>query len=332
MKILVTGASGMVGRHVLELLQSQVIESIAASRVIPENVKTNWVQWDLKEDLSTEGLTKRFPDITAIIHVGSLVPKMGKVHTDLEYFDVNVRPLVTLTSWACAREIPLVFLSGATVYADPFKANIDEEQPLGLSNVGGFYGYSKLLAENVINYYNLLGLKSIILRPSSIYGFGLSDEKLICKVLKQAANNDTIHLAPPYHEKINLIHASDVAKAMLSALKSEAWGTYNIAGVNAYSVVEIAQCAIDVTGKGNIQIQPVITNNNDSNSNTNSNNNSIDTHDVWRYKYGLNSSKAKKAFGFKPVIDLTLGLQSILQKTADINSITNQTYHCSLES
>ncbi len=299
MKILVTGASGMVGRHAIELLQKQKVPFVASSRSRPDNVSNDieWESFDLRTNYTTDELTKKFPDVEAIFHIGALVPSYNQNVTDVALLDTNVRSCIPLALWALERNISLIYLSGAIVYNNPFEKNIKENAQATDTSLGGFYGYSKLLAEKTLDYYVKLGLKLTILRASSIYGFGLASEKLIMKQLALASTNDTIYLNPPINESINLIHAADVVSAMVKALENKVRGVFNLAYTREYSVLEIAQTCIGLYKKGKIEILPSSIN---------------DT--PMKTKFCLDITKAKETFNFEPKIDLHTGLEHISNK------------------
>lgn len=298
--ILVTGSTGMVGQHVTELLANNKIPFVGTSSTEKNCDVDSYkhIKWDLRESLNQDELSKKFGKVSAIFHLGALVPNAYNKATDNDLFNANVHPSVILAQWACSLGIPIIYLSGATVYADPFQSNISEEAEVSFSEIGGFYSYTKLMAEKIFQYYVSQGLKLTILRASSIYGYKLSSEKMINKFLDTALTNETIYISPPADESINLIHASDVAKAMMSVWKKEIFGIYNIAYYREYSVYEIASACVQLIKKGRIEVKDVKNNINNT-----------------RIKFSLNIDKAIKTFGFNPEIDLCTGLSKIINKS-----------------
>jgi nucleoside-diphosphate-sugar epimerase len=174
-KIALTGASGMVGYHILELLISKGISCVATSRRQPILIQegVSWFAWDLKEDKGIEELDLLFTNVDGILHVGATVPNSEEIVLEKDMFDANVRACLLLGQWAVKKNIPLVFLSGSTVYANQNKSGIKENDKKTYNGFGGFYGFTKLLAEEIFQHLRKEGLKLTILRPSSIYGYGL---------------------------------------------------------------------------------------------------------------------------------------------------------------
>ena len=58
-----------------------------------------------------------------------------------EIFNANVRSCYAIGQWALERNIPMVYISGAIVYADILKQNQTEDSELGWNGFGGAYGY-----------------------------------------------------------------------------------------------------------------------------------------------------------------------------------------------
>src|SRR5205085_5928207 len=112
---------------------------------------------------------------------------------------------------------------------------IPEADPITTRPVSGLYGLSKLLAEQLLDSLVGQGLKLCVLRPSSIYGAGMPETRMVASMLARARRNEEIRLTPPVQDRINLVHASDVAAAAVAALKAEAWEIFNVAGPKAVS-------------------------------------------------------------------------------------------------
>lgn len=283
----ITGSTGLTGNHLVKQLKKLSIPFVEINREV----------WDLTEWKSIEDFNIILKGVSCIFHVGAFVP-MGTSRTDSDFhlknlFDANVRSCLAIASWATKKGIPIVFLSGSTVYKNPDSDNIIEDSEKVKCGLGGFYGYSKLLAENVFEHFRAKGLKVIILRASSIYGTSPTKNKLIDGFLSQLTESNTICLDKPVENSINLIHAGDVANAAINALKSKAWGTYNIAGSRSYTMYEIARACVEVKGGGNITTIGESTN-------------------LPFKRFNLNCTKAQREFDFCSTISLLDGVHAML--------------------
>ena len=280
-EIAVTGANGMTGSHMMSLLKSKGIPAKAVTRQ----------EWDLTEWKSFDELDHIFGSVLAVFHFGAQLPyndfKNDNRQTQ-QIFDANIRSCLNLAEWAKLRNVPIVFLSSAVVYKDPHTSKIIETDPKAINGFGGFYGYSKLAAENIFSHFSAEGLKCIILRPSSIYGYGLPSEKLVQNYINIAASGGKIQVAGSKN-RINLIHAYDVVNAALKAYKSSAWGVFNISSDTSNSILEIAEIAVSISEKGSIDIMDNVDNN-------------------CFERFDLDSKLAKKDFGFEARVNLKEGM------------------------
>jgi UDP-glucose 4-epimerase len=283
----------MVGRHVLETLKSKNIFCAATSRRPSDSIQEGlmWSVWDLAEWKNPGEMDILFPKVEAILHVGAIVPHASVNASEKDFFDANVRSCLCLGQWALKRKIHLVFLSGSTVYAEPEKRGIRERDKKTCGGLGGFYGVTKLLAEKTLKFLEGEGLNMTILRPSSIYGYGLPAGKMISTFLHKASEGQCIELTPPVDDKINLIHAYDVALAMWQVLEKKAYGVFNIAGTLPSSVFEIAQTCVGVVRKGEVKVlhgepsrSPAV-------------------------RFDLCCDAARDAFAFSPEINLSQGIE-----------------------
>jgi len=283
-KVGLTGSTGMIGRHMKCLLEFYNVECMCIKRD----------SWDFLDWKTLQELDEMFEGVEAIFHFGAALPQSGYSSNENNQqtqviFDANVRACLNLAEWAQSRDVPVVFLSGATVYDEPCAKNINETAPQVKNGFGGFYGYSKLLAEKVFDHFIASGLKLVILRPSSVYGVGLGVDKLISNYLNLASNNENIKIESPQN-RINLIHALDVSKAAFLALKNRAWGVYNVASEDNSSIQEVAESIVNVCGAGTIVInEPLI-------------------EQTPFVRFNLDIRKAAHDFSFKPTINLNEGL------------------------
>lgn len=293
-KIGLTGATGMLGRHLKATLEKSGAKVVAVNRAGSSGSEVGC--WDLADWRSFPELDALFANVQAVIHAGAMVQTNGPIDEG-RMFNTNVRSCVNLGQWALSRGIPIVHISSPTVYLDTTANAIDEDAPLGWSGLGGFYGFSKLLAEDVFKRLGQQGLKIAIVRPSSLYGFGLPAAKMTSSFLATARDGGAIELTPPVHDKVDFIHAADVALAILAILKSERWSTFNIASGCAVSIKELAEACVSVTGLGSVVTK--------------------EDQDKAREsitRFALNTDKAKNHLGWKPMLNIKQGLRMTLQE------------------
>jgi UDP-glucose 4-epimerase len=292
-KIGVTGATGMLGRHIRATLEGDGSQVVAVSREKDTTQKV--ASWNLKDWQSLKDLDRIFEGVQVVIHAGAMLPNETEAYDEGAAFNVNVRSSLNLGLWAIERQVPLVYVSGAIVYKDQEKMYSDENEELGWNELGCYYGFSKLLAENTLTTLRSNGLKLAVIRPSSIYGFGLPENKMVSSFLNRAKADEIIPLRPPVDDRIDFVHAADVSLAILSILKMDAWDTFNISSGNLLSAQELAEACVSVSGHGSIDI---IKENPPERASVN--------------RFALNTQRAKTDIGWQPSFSIEQGLKMML--------------------
>ena len=278
----------MIGLHMKALLKQREITCVEVNRS----------RWDLAHYKTPEQLDEVFGSVGAVCHFGAFVPPSAsdpnaeKIQTG-NLFDANVRSCLALAEWATLRKIPVVFLSGSTVYKDPHLSSIKEGDEKVVCGFGGFYGFSKWLAENVFEHYRAQGLQLVTLRPSSVYGTFMPTNRLVANFLQTVSENKTITVVEPVVNKINLVHAADIALASLTALQQKAWGIYNIGGPSCVTIQQIAQQCVAAAGQGTIEVVD--------------NKTGVEPFN----RYNLCCDRAFAAFGYQPKVGLSQGIAAM---------------------
>lgn len=280
-RVCVTGSNGMLGRHFCDELTSLGIACVPLDRSI----------WDLAEWKSFDELDRIIGFCDVVVHCGAQLPR--REATEQRTFDINVRSCLNLAEWACSRKVAFVLISGAIVYRYPFKLKIPECDEKVVNGLGGFYGYSKLLAEKVVQYFHHDGLQLLIIRPSSIYGYGQANDKLIPRFLSTLENGGEL-LLNQANSMINFVHAIDVVRATLKALVNRCFGTYNIGGFNC-SISDVANMAAELTSAGSVRTD-----------------NGYSKPDE-TIKFDIDFSLAARSFGYEPEFDLRRGMRIVYE-------------------
>ena len=287
-----TGATGMLGSHIQTAFENSSVDIVSVSRA-GDNLSTHW---DLGKWLNSEELDNMFSNIQAVVHAGAFVQTYGEID-QARMFDVNVRACLNLGQWALKKNIPMVYVSSAIVYANPYALLQDELSELGSNGLGGFYSFSKLLAEDVLMRLRQQGLKVAIIRPTSIYGYGIDKEKMVSRFLTSAAAGKVIELIEPIEDQVDLIHAADVANAMLAVLKHESWDIFNVSSGHPVSIIELAEECLGVAGCGSISI---------------SGKRQISYQS--KVTCSLDTTRAQERLGWQPEIDIHKGLEMLLNR------------------
>lgn len=229
-QIALTGASGMLGIHITKRLVSQNYKVIALSRRKPKIKNKNIIfrKFDIKKKYTKRKFESFFRDSNIIIHAGCTT-SYKKEKNKIFSYKMNLDKTKEIGRFSYLNNKKLIFVSGAIVYQNQ---NIKNSENSKLKkNTKDLYIKSKITSEKILTKLSKLGLRLIILRPSSIYGNGQNSSKIISKLVKKSFSSKKIYLYKS-HQQINLIHARDVANFILFAIKTKKKikGIFNVGG------------------------------------------------------------------------------------------------------
>jgi nucleoside-diphosphate-sugar epimerase len=225
--ILVTGAAGLVGRHVTDLLRSRGVRVVAHARRPGPGI--DWAA-DLADPLVLPD-PERF-DVAAIVHCATAIP----ARSDRFDPDNTMASSTLAASLSTARSLKrIVHLSSVAVYQRPavgrwlmseYAATVD-----GVEH--GSYAASKRASELSLDAVGRIkaGVAVTHLRASSIYGPGMVRTTLLPALVARALQNEPLLLrgTRPYFQ--NFVHVADVAELAVALLQ----GDLVPAVVNAFS-------------------------------------------------------------------------------------------------
>ena len=163
MKILLTGATGFIGRNVLSINPSQF------RCVIRKNNTKNFIDSYLIDSFTKSTCwSGAFKGVNAVVHLAGLAH--SKSFTECDYNSINVDATLNFAKQAAASGIKrFVFVStvgvnGPFTFAQPF-TNRDIPNPYN------FYAKSKLNAEiGLKKIASDTGMELVIVRPTLVYG------------------------------------------------------------------------------------------------------------------------------------------------------------------
>ncbi len=237
-KILITGANGLLGRHVITALREHYAVH-ALVRAIPdlpaEGVKYhavdfggNWSTHDLPEAVDT------------VIHLAQSAHFREFPEKALDVFRVNVASTASLLDYAYRNGVKrFIYASSGGVYGSGSVA-FDENAPIMPPGQLGYYLGSKLCGEILVQNYAPF-MKVIVLRFFFIYGPGQKRSMLIPRLIDNIKAGRAITIQGQQGIRINPIHVSDATRAMVSAITLEQSATFNIGGPEVLSLRNICE-------------------------------------------------------------------------------------------
>lgn len=247
MRILVTGASGFVGRHFVDHAMAAGHEIVALHRrrrsngSLPAPRHRSGVVVRYADVLDRDALDAAVADVDCICH---LAAAFSEAHAGDEYFHrVNVQG--TALVMAAAHDAGVrrfVYCSTAGIYGKQVSGIVDEtHQPRPWNG----YERSKVAAEDEVRRRaTLCGMEYVILRPSQIYGPG---DRRLAKLWRNAARG-RFPLFGPGNGRRHMVYVGDLAEALLRACTYPQAANHEmiIAGPEAPRLREILQTLSEV--------------------------------------------------------------------------------------
>jgi nucleoside-diphosphate-sugar epimerase len=229
--ILVTGASGFVGKYLVEALEQRGEHVVThssrdgdLSRVEPVNQK-----------------------VRHVYHLAARTYVPDSWRDPRGFYEVNVLGTVNVLEF-CRKQAASLTLLSSYVYGQPDRLPIPEDHPLRASNP---YGNSKILAENAAQFYQAAFRVPVnIVRPFNLYGPGQSGHFLIPKLISQALDpagkTVTVEDTGP---KRDYIFITDLIELLL-LLDKPAGGVYNAGSGTSFTVQQVGDLVIRFAGTG----------------------------------------------------------------------------------
>jgi GDP-4-dehydro-6-deoxy-D-mannose reductase len=211
--ILVTGASGFVGSHLLPALEAAFPDTVLATPAV-----------ELQDAGQVEqGVQGTSPDVC--IHLAAVSAIEAAREVPEHAWNVNFHGTLNL-AWALSRHAPacqMLFVSSADAYGASFKSGdcLDERAPLAPINV---YAQTKAAADLLLGGMAAQGLRVVRLRPFNHTGPGQSPAFVLASFARQIARI-AAGVQPPLLEVGNLetwrdfLDVRDVCAAYIACIK-----------------------------------------------------------------------------------------------------------------
>lgn len=173
MKVLITGASGFLGQHIIKKLSEEGVDIAAIIRPTSriEHLKKYTIDYITGNIRDEETLRKAMQGVDAVIH--AVTTKFGGAE---DFYAENVESTRQLLELSLKNNIKrFVFISSIDVYDHSKCKNgsvLDEDSPRD-PNPSNHYSRTKIQAEEIVETFNRKHkLPTVIIRPGCIYGKG----------------------------------------------------------------------------------------------------------------------------------------------------------------
>lgn len=169
-RVLVTGATGLIGRRVVERLREQggvTVRALVRDLTRAEELRALSVEIVRGDITRSEGLTDAIAGCQAVIHCAARVTERGRWE---EFWQSNVEGTRHMLEAAVRAGVErFVHLSSIAVYGLFPQDHTDESLPY--QPCGNAYCDTKIEAEKIaLHYFRERNLPVVILRPGIVYG------------------------------------------------------------------------------------------------------------------------------------------------------------------
>lgn len=221
-EILITGASGFVGRHLTAALESAGYTVRGFSR----------------EDGDLVSTVLEFPAVSHVFHLAARTFVPESWSNPRAFYELNVMGTLNVLEF-CRRQQASVTLVSSYVYGAPKYLPIREDHPLEALNP---YGHSKIMAEELARFYaSHQALRVSIVRPFNLYGWGQDHRFLIPTLVRQFLDPATKEVrVADLRPKRDYLSIDDFVRMLVRIAETGRQGVFNAGSGTSASVGEVA--------------------------------------------------------------------------------------------
>jgi NAD dependent epimerase/dehydratase len=227
-KVLVTGADGFIGSHLVELLLSKGVEVIALTQYnsfnywgwleqMEDTSLLSIVSGDIRDSSFCRTLVK---DVDVVFHLAALIAIPYSYSAPESYVDTNI--LGTLNICQAAREngnIRVIHTSTSEVYGTARYVPIDENHPKQPQSP---YSASKIGSDMMaLSYYNSFNLPVTVARPFNTYGPRQSVRAIIPNIITQIASGSEVIKVGDLRPTRDFNYVEDTVQGFFSIANSD---------------------------------------------------------------------------------------------------------------
>lgn len=233
-KVLVTGASGFIGRHCVSLLAQAGYEVHGLSRRKPDSAelkKISWHEADLLVPGSPSELISRIkPDCLLHLAWCTSPGKFWEAPENKDWVEASRALLTAFTEHGGRRAV----IAGTCAEYDWTKGECRENStPLRPASL---YGSAKKELHNILESLN--GVNFAWAHIFYVYGPGEDPSRLVAYVTRSLLQNQPAVCSDPHHVR-DFLYVEDVASSLVALLSSSVQGAVNIGSGEQVSIGDL---------------------------------------------------------------------------------------------
>lgn len=251
MKVLITGASGMVGRNLVRYFQEKGVGTLP----------TDLAGWDVSGDLLDKDFVFRTlasQDFDAIIHLAAITEIKKTIEDPKLCFEVNCFGTLNMLELAKRKGVRrIIVASSANVFGAPKTSPVTESSPFDPRVP---YDYSKVVCENMaMAFRRSVNLPVSITRSWLLFGEYDQPTRATIRFIRACLKDEPLTLYNGGKDTTSPSHAVNFGKLALSIISDEkAVGeAFNFGGEKPVSIRELAETIKRLTGsKSGLKLLP----------------------------------------------------------------------------
>lgn len=254
MNIGVTGGSGFIGSHLVDILLEHGYEVTVLDIRKPHRDDVTHIHLDITD------LSKTTVALSGNYDVVYLLAAMADVNdvykNPVEAGEINVTAVSHVLEAARRNEIQRVILASTTwLYEMAVEREVTEETPLSPDRTNHVYTASKLGAELYCHAYQKLYAQDFtILRYGTPYGPRARAGTVIAIFVRKALNHEPITILGDGSQSRNFVYVGDLALGSVAALMPVATNqTYSLDGSRPVTIREVAETVKKLVGNAEIE-------------------------------------------------------------------------------
>lgn len=305
MRVLVTGAAGFLGSHLVDRLLEESCEIVAADNFYTgtrrnlahvEN-RIRFIEHDIREPLKLSGIHK-------VYHLACPASPVHYQRDQLFTLDTSVIGTRNILDLCVQNSAELIFASTSEVYGDPQQHPQSEDYFGNVNTLGprACYDEGKRVAETLCYiYHSKFGVKVKIARIFNTYGprMDSDDGRVVSNFIVQALRGEDLTVFGDGQQTRSFCYVDDLIDGLVLLGKApETFCVVNLGNEEEYRVIEVANLVRELTNSSSqIRFLPPLQD------------------DPSQRRPDL--SKAKAMLGWAPKVDLKTGLEKTVKYFAE---------------
>lgn len=257
MKILITGASGFVGRNLVNFFEEKHQVYALSRHVDYSSERVRFIKGDLSNltELLELFSTSEFRGFDLIMHTASILADSSNLN-DINVLNsnniLNHNVALLAIQVNCRR---MINFSSSSIYPNIDGVYNERSIPNPALNRDAYYGLAKLNGEVLLDAHLLeKGILVTHLRLPMIYGPGVRDCRIWPVMEKELLENNVITVYGEGRRLINQIHINELFAILTEIIEKNLDGVYNLKA-ETLSILDLAKKIISEKGNENSRIQ-----------------------------------------------------------------------------